>query len=152
MTPRTAAGFTLIELVVVITILGILAAFAVPRFTAIEVRAREASVQSLAGSLRSVGTLAHGMWLASGSPAMVAMESRNIRMTNGYPALNSIQNTLQDTSGFAYSAATGVFTRNGAATPDRLQRYLRGTDRSQSCAHDYGPADRLLKPAMRAGP
>lgn len=117
MNSRTTAGFTLIELVVVITILGILAAFAVPRFTAIEVRAREAAVQSLAGSLRSAGTLAHGMWLASGSPATIAMEGRNIVMTNGYPALNSIQNTLQDTSGFAYSAATGVFTRNGAATP-----------------------------------
>ena len=45
-------GFTLIELVVVITILGILAAFAIPRFASMEGQARTAAVQGLAGSLR----------------------------------------------------------------------------------------------------
>ena len=47
-------GFTLIELVVIITILGILAAFAIPRFMSLEARARMASRDSLAGSLRWV--------------------------------------------------------------------------------------------------
>jgi MSHA pilin protein MshA len=110
-------GFTLIELVVVITILGILAAFAVPRFTAIEVKAREAAVQGLSGSIRSAATLAHSMWLVSGSPATITMEGNLITMTNGYPNRATIDRTLADLTGFAYAAGTGVFTKAGAATP-----------------------------------
>jgi MSHA pilin protein MshA len=110
-------GFTLVELVVVITILGILAAFAVPRFLSLDSSARAASVNALAGSLRSADALTHGLWLASGSPASVTMEGNVITMTNGYPNLATINLTLADTTGFTYTSATGVFTKNGAPTP-----------------------------------
>lgn len=110
-------GFTLIELVVVITILGILAAFAVPRFAGLEVRARVASVQALAGSVRSGSALAHALWLASGQPAQVTMEGSDIVMANGYPDRATVNLTLADISGFVYNAGTGVFSIDGDATP-----------------------------------
>jgi MSHA pilin protein MshA len=114
----TAKGFTLIELVVVITILGILAAFAIPRFTSLEVQARSSAIQSLGGSIRSAAALAHAQWLASGTaPATVTMEGQSITITNGYPDRATINATLQDTSGFTYTPATGVFTKTGATTP-----------------------------------
>lgn len=111
---KAAKGFTLIELVVVITILGILAAFAFPRFAALETEARAATVEGLAGSVRSAMTLAHSMELVG---AAVTMEGNAITMVNGYPNLATIDDTLVDFTGFTYSATTGVFTKDGATTP-----------------------------------
>lgn len=80
-------GFTLIELVVVIVILGILAAFAIPRFINISAEARVAAVNGLAGSMRSTSALLHGMYLAKGTnPATLTLEGVTINMVNGYPA------------------------------------------------------------------
>jgi hypothetical protein len=42
------------------------------------------------------------------------MEGSSITMTNGYPDLGTIDDTLQDTTGFTYDATTGVFSKTGA--------------------------------------
>ena len=116
---KSSAGFTLIELVVVITILGILAAFAIPRFANLEVEAREAAVQGLGGSVRSAATLAHSLSLATGAAVAdpVTMEGTAVAMANRYPTLASIDDALLDTTGFTYDATTGVFSKDGATTP-----------------------------------
>ncbi len=114
---KAVKGFTLIELVVVITILGILAAFAFPRFAALEIEAREAVTEGLAGSVRSAYSLSHGLSLAQGTPATVTMEGQVITMVNGYPDLATIDDTLVDFTGFTFDPLTGIFTKDGAATP-----------------------------------
>lgn len=109
-------GFTLIELVVVIALLAILAAFAIPRYAGLEREARSASILGVSGSIRSGAALVHGLWLSQ-SINPVVMEGNSISLTEGYPDATDIALTLADLTGFTVAVNGGgnqaVFSKTG---------------------------------------
>jgi MSHA pilin protein MshB len=88
---RRAGGFTMVELVMVIIILGILAAVAVPRFLNMNDAALEASRSGVTAGLNSAIQIVHSRWLAQGATGTVTPDGGTAITMNaaGYPNIGA---------------------------------------------------------------
>jgi MSHA pilin protein MshB len=109
---RKQSGFTIIELVVVILLLGIMAATALPRFMDVTDEAHASVVQGVNSGLQSGMALYHGQWVAEGQPVeSVAITAYGSLRTNaeGYP-YGTTDQTANGHDAFVSADCSAVFS------------------------------------------
>lgn len=116
-------GFTMIELIIVIVILGILAAYAVPKYMSIDKEARISVINGLKGSVMAASEMVHAVAVAKNASDTVNIGSTNVTIGSGkYPTADDagIKAALADVAGFDISHASSVttFKKSGGSNTD----------------------------------
>ena len=129
---KMQSGFTLIELIMVIVILGVLAATAAPRFLDLQSDARAAAVDGLAGGLKSAGSITYAACLLDAACDQTAatdstsVGGQTINVVYGWPAVGSIDTAADVTLG-NFTAATAATARTYTLATNCLVTYTEPT-------------------------
>jgi len=154
---RKQSGFTLVELISVITVTGILTAAAMPRLTTLGGDARYAALQSAGGALMTVAVSAHGQFMINGA-ATQALEDVSVAIANGYP---TAAQATADAAGLRkhYTVYTGVAGATATTPPVPagsmaiVPSDIAGTSKAASCYLIYTESlVRNSPPVVTAGP
>ena len=139
-------GFTLIELVVVIVILGILAVTAAPKFIDLTGDAKKSVIQAVEGSLNSAADMAHAKALiANKVDGDISVAGTTITLVNGYPNKTSID-TLMDID---TSSSDSVFVLDTTTASVATYSYKGST--ATTCQAIYTEAaDTNNKPVIKS--
>jgi MSHA pilin protein MshA len=138
---RNQAGFTLIELIIVIVILGILAVTAAPKFLDFGGDARKSVLQGVKGSLESASSLIYGKAIIAGKQgaATDTLTDPAINIAYGYPVATDVAlKVAAELTDFQFS------TPAAAGDPIRIAAEAAGLVTATACYVEYaqsaGPA------------
>jgi MSHA pilin protein MshA len=139
-----ARGFTLVELIIVMVILGVLSAFLVPRFASFDSNARLSTLNALAGNIRSAMTIVHSQSVVDGTASSASgtatLEGQTINLVYGYPsdagaspgiisAINNLQGaTTSGTAPVVFTIQTNCTVSYYAAASATVPAYITITN------------------------
>ena len=116
-------GFTLIELMIVVAIIGILAAIAIPKFANLINKSKEGATKGALSTVRSAIQVYYGDnegWFPTDTLASITSGGKYINQMpvaklpgTGHADISTVHNTLDDTGGWQYYASPAAATSWG---------------------------------------